>query len=240
MKPISVGIFLFLIGFVLMALSFGYPRYTDAEAVRKLNNAEPTGATPAQEIRNYYREIAKYQTPKNRLFDLSTGLMFLALSWAGWLWFCRVRRFADFREIETPKSKQVVFLLANIAWLLLIPAGFVYYARTMIRGDYPWFADSIAIPIFGTTISCLILLVFINLFWNFVLKNAVLPNKLWVRPRGHRTQYWVWLAVICLLMLFPVYSLIDAVKSGDILAVPSYFLGIHLLLCARAIIACKS
>lgn len=100
----------FLAGLVLFALSFQYPRYTDPEAVRKIENMDPGDIAHHEEaIRRFYTERAKYLTPKNRFFDQGLGLMSLALSWGCLTWLCGIGRFKDLPRLTTPNSNAAVY-----------------------------------------------------------------------------------------------------------------------------------
>ena len=78
--------------------------------------------------------------------DLGSGITIASATFILFLISKNIRILRDFKKIKT-LSKAQTFIWANLVWLLLLPGTYWYYMFRGGRGDYPAFADSIAIPL---------------------------------------------------------------------------------------------
>lgn len=73
--------------------------------------------------------------------------------------------------LKTPKRKWTLWLFANVCVLAQVPAAMLYYSRQLNAGAYPLQADSISIPILGTAITILVLIIPLNISWWILLRR---------------------------------------------------------------------
>ena len=78
-------------------------------------------------------------------------------------------------EITTPKHRVVLWVAANLSLVALVPAAVMYFSRELKAGAYPVDADSIGIPIMGTLMSVLGLLLPVNIACWLLLRRY--PGK---------------------------------------------------------------
>jgi hypothetical protein len=62
----------------------------------------------------------------------------------------------------TPKRRAVLWSLANISLMSVVPAAVIYFSRELNAGAYPVDADSISIPIIGIAMRVAILVIPLN------------------------------------------------------------------------------
>ena len=71
-----------------------------------------------------------------RIENIGMGLASFALTLLFFVKKNKITRYSEFLLIKTPDRKRDYFIIANLAWFFLIPAGFVYYYLRVWRGDY--------------------------------------------------------------------------------------------------------
>src|SRR5438046_1374179 len=84
--------------------------------------------------------------------------------------------------LTTPKHRAVLWLLANVSWIPVVPAAVLYFSRQQAQGAYPVDADSIVIPIAGIAMWVVTLIVPLNLVWFFLLRRY--PGRVSLRASG--------------------------------------------------------
>ena len=174
MTPRLIIILTFTIGLVLFFYSVTLPYYKDQTAADELlNNSYNINK------QEYYKRDAELRTSKTTFMDLGAGIAIASGTILFFLLLTKTKTFPDFKNLKT-LNKLTLFVGANLVWLLLIPGTFWYYTFRGGRGDYPPFADSIAIPIFSQIPLLLFLLIPLNIFILFTTINANLPTKLFV------------------------------------------------------------
>ena len=73
--------------------------------------------------------------------------------------------------LTSPKHRAVLWFLANISWIAVVPAAVLYFSRQQAQGAYPVDADSIGLPIAGIAMWVVILILPLNLVWFFLLRQ---------------------------------------------------------------------
>jgi hypothetical protein len=73
--------------------------------------------------------------------------------------------------LATPKSRAILWLVANVPWIAIAPAAALYFYRQLQRGAYPMEADSIGLPIVGIAMWGLVLLLPLNFIWWLLLRR---------------------------------------------------------------------
>lgn len=84
--------------------------------------------------------------------------------------------------LTSPKHSTVLWLLANVSWIAVVPAAVLYFSRQQAQGAYPVDADSIGIPIAGIAMLVVTLILPLNLLWFFLLRHY--PGRVSLRASG--------------------------------------------------------
>ncbi len=156
-----------------------FPVYTDMNGPNDLGSIYDDIPDESR-TQKWFEELAKIETPHKRCTDLGRGLMALAAG-LGFAW-----RLAWKYERKSLDGKWVYLQRAWFGlWLLRVPLIVIYYVLRANRHDYPWWADTIAIPIFS---DWLFLAVGWAISWVLLcglLAGYSLPEKIrWRRPVG--------------------------------------------------------
>ena len=106
----------------------------------------------------YFDAVGNLKTRRNEWMDLGMGIASLSVTGLLFSLFFRIRRLRDFSGLRSPRRKWVFFAAANIALCALLPSTILRVGISADRGDYPWFADSLAIPILGCIFAIIFLL----------------------------------------------------------------------------------
>ncbi|MDR3272008.1 MAG: hypothetical protein LBT29_00795 [Flavobacteriaceae bacterium] len=209
LKKISYGAL--ISGIVLLFYSLTIPKYSDDNKYQELTDRfyqEPLSKDA------YYQEIAKITTNKTFIMDFGNGIVSFSLICFVFLFISKINKWGDFKNIKT-QNKLGIFIMSNIAWLLMIPGTFLYYYYRGVRGDYPPFADSIGIPILQQITFVLLMLVPLNLFLLVSLKKSKLPTCLFVRLSIYKKTHILWEILFDIFLLLNTISLILFIADGD-------------------------
>jgi hypothetical protein len=223
---------LIIAGITLRSISAVFPEYSDphwSEPV--LEASERVGADYDSLTTMWYARKAEAETPRRRLMDVGAGVAALGASVALLFAARRVRSWRDVFGLDSPSSRTGFVALAALVWLSFIPAEWLWLDYTLRRGDYPWWADSIGIPmsqtqVFGLWGAPIIVIGAVLAVW-----GATLPVKLSARPIFGRSYL-----VAPLLIIMSILSL-DVLVSGvfaDPFIVPPALFTLYLLLSGRA------
>ena len=165
--------------------------------------------------------------------DLGGGLAVASATLLAFLIGTKTKTFSDFGKLKTIKES-TVFSWANGMWLLLLPGTIWYYTFRLGRGDYAPFSDTIAIPITAQFVSCLVLLVPLNLFLLLTIRRANLPAKLLVRASSYTWKPVFWELLFGVLLLLNLLLFGSFVLDGDHVSVLVNLFFTYLLLSLRA------
>jgi hypothetical protein len=196
------------IGAGLYLYGQSFPVYTDMngpnELARVLDDAPEESRT-----QKWYEELAKIETPHKRCTDLGRGLMALAVG-LGLAW-----RLTWKYERKRPDEKWAYLRLVWFGlWLLRMPLIVTYYVLRANRHDYPWWADTIAIPIFSGWISMIVGHEVSGLILRRGLRGNVLPGRIpWRFPPGswRSTRF----ALVALWLVVLLGLVFEGVMDGD-------------------------
>ena len=234
--PRIICYILLLIGLAFYGYSTRLDYYTDTKAKEKLDSEASSNldfATDNQWKNHYYTEVDKLITNKLFFEDFGSGLAIASATVLLFLFWKRVKSFSDFISIRSLTRKQI-FIFSNLIWLIMFPATYWYYMYRAERGDYPWFADTVIIPIMSQTIVYILAFIPLNIFiWLTSIDNH-LPTTIFIRPNTYNGReivkeiFWsIWL----LLNLFFMYGF---VLEGDHLSIPVNLFFTFVLLNLRA------
>ena len=234
--PRIICYFLLLIGLAFYGHSTRLDYYIDTKAKERLDSEASSnlGLVKDKQWKNqYYIEVGKLKTNKLFFEDFGSGLAITSATVLLFLFWKKIKLFSDFKSIRTLTRKQI-FIFSNLAWLFKFPATYWYYMYRGERGDYPWFADTVIIPIMSQTIAYLIAFIPLNIFiWLTSIDNH-LPTTIFIRPFTYdnieisKEIFWgIWI----LLNLFFAYGF---VLEGDHLSIPINLFFTFVLLSLRA------
>ena len=229
-RPRWVFLCLLIIGVVTVSYSCFLPPYVDAEEKERLE-LDCFDGKITKDV--YYAEVEKLTTPKNKLMDAGSGVVVFSVLMLAFLFASKTTTWNDFLKLST-KKKPFYFIASNLALLLLIPGTFWYYSYRGSRGDYPMFADSIAIPIFEEIGAVIILLRPLNLFLLLALSKSQLPSRLLYWPKRHHARSVVWEVVFGLCLLFDLAFLVESVVDGAHVSVAVNLCFVYIILSMRA------
>ncbi|RYE24372.1 MAG: hypothetical protein EOP45_05880 [Sphingobacteriaceae bacterium] len=225
-----------VVGLCLYGYSTQLDYYTNPEAKEKLDSEAGSNLDLVQDKQwkqHYYAETDKLKTEKLFFEDLGSGLAIASATVLLFLLLKRVSSFTDLLLLQTMTRRQVL-IFSNLIWLVMFPATWWYYTYRAERGDYPWFADTVIIPIMEQTLTYLIAFIPLNLFIWLTSIDSRLPTYVFIKPNSYdgreimKEIFWsLWL----LLNLLLLYGFI---KDGDHLAIPVNLFFTFVLLNLRA------
>jgi hypothetical protein len=227
---------LLLVGLAFYCYSTRLDYYTDTKAKEKLDgeaSSNPGLVVDAQWKDHYYTEVENLKTNKLFYEDFGSGLGIVSLTVLLFLFRKRIKSFSDFKSVRSLTRKQI-FIFSNLIWLIMFPSTYWYYMYRGARGDYPWFADTVIIPIMSQIEFFFIAFIPLNIFIWLASINNHLPTNIFIRPSVYNSReiakeiFWsFWL----LLNLFFTYNF---VLEGDHLSIPVNLFFTFVLLTLRA------
>ncbi len=167
-RTITLGTLIIGLGLFLYSLTIPY--YKDKKSADKL-------LTESYNIdkKDYYKKEAELRTNKTKIMDFGAGLSIASGTILLFLIAFKLKETSDMKKVRT-MNKILVFVTANLVWLLLIPGTYWYYTFRGGRGDYPPFADSIGIPLATEIPICFMLMIPLNIFLLLTTYKAKLPT----------------------------------------------------------------
>jgi hypothetical protein len=143
-------------GVVLVAIGTAVPAYKDPKAAQLIfSGAECEVGVPNRNENLHcdsvvwQRSMESLRTSKWLIVDVGMGFLASALSFALFGAYCRRAGIKSWTDLRTPKSSATIVVLAGISWFAQIPAYLILIVVELaFRDCCPWWADSVAIPIF--------------------------------------------------------------------------------------------
>ena len=223
-----ITILTFIIGVGILSYSLTLSYYKDQEAADNLlNNAYNI------DKQEYYKKEAEIRTSKTTFMDLGTGIGIASLTILIFLILTKSNNFSDLKNIMT-LNKLAIFISANLVWLLLLPGTFWYYTFRGGRGDYPPFADSIAIPLMTQIPFLLFMLIPLNLFLFLTTIKTNLPAQLFAKVKNYSRSTILWEFFLGFWFLVNLFCFVLFVVDGDHFSIPVNLFFTYLLLSLRA------
>jgi len=229
MKIIAIPALVLLSGVVLMVFNAGAPRMLKPDWQLAVGEGDSAA---------YYREFDRNENPRARRFDLGVGLASAGGSLIALLAMTRSWSVQRARALQTPRRRWLVVLFSNITWLYYMWAASRHLVVQAARGEFPPWADSIAIPLMGLQILLLSGLVAVNVGLVICLHGVRLPEAMWARPRSARA--WVLNGGSVIALLLSACVCYDAVRFGDAFTPPAAVAIGYLLLVVRAAVSAPS
>ena len=226
-----------ILGIVLTIYSHTMPMYTNKAEKYELDRqaGEHIGENDWAEFKEeYFEQVGTLRTHRHIIMDFGFGVTSFSLSALLFFLIFRIRQFKDLLHIRTPKKKMWIFVIGNLAWLALLPGIAFYFFYRLERGDYPWFADSIAIPVVTGAGVIIILLPFINVFFGLFASQGTYPAKIFVKYATISFSSVFFEILFLLLGTLNIIILLGFVLSGDVIGIPVAVVYLYLLLSLRA------
>jgi hypothetical protein len=236
---VYIALLFFVIGAISLAAGSFMPAYTDPAAAERIFSGVECELGVPNKAKNsrcdsevWHRSMDSLRTTKWRLVDVGGGLLTSAFSI---FVFAKWNGGRSWNEMTTPKRSVTIVGLAALVWLIQIPAFMAFYAAEVsLRDCCPWWADTIAIPIFQTDAVVLMLFVPYMAVWLMFVGGGRLPAPLFRNIAGRPYVNILWSVAAVLLCVPIVLYLINAIVDGPIVMVPFLWLALWLGLCARA------
>jgi len=230
-------LFLVALGALLISFGVSMPAYTDPNWQRRFDEVDFATVKDFDSLTSgWYAAKVEVETPRNRLLDLGMGFIAFGVGLGLLFALTHVCSFGDLGSLRSPTSRYGFLALSALVWLSFIPAEWYWLGYTLSRGDYPFWADSIGIPMyavqtFGQTGLPVVL------FGALVtLRGTTLPVKLWSRPILGRSYFVN--SVLIIASILALLVLLSGVISQPFL-VPSALFTLYLLLSGRAAAAVR-
>ncbi len=225
LKKSILLIWLFWLGCVLYSLTLPY--YTDPKAVSN----SITEINPNKDL--YYKMVEQYKTNKLDLMDFGSWLAIASVTILLFMIVMQIKNISDWKKLNTC-SKKIVFVIANIAGLMMIPGTIWYYWFRLIRWDYPPFADTIIIPVLNEIPIYLIFLIPMNIFMIIATMRAHLPTLFFISNSLNTIKIWILKIIFGIILLINLLSLFTAIIDGDHFQVPFNLAFAYVILVLRA------
>lgn len=221
-----LAVVIFFLGVGLLGYAFTLPYYSnqtavdDAEAkyIIKAFGNKLTAEDEQAAKKTYHDAEEKYRTAKRSLLDAGSGLAISGLVFLLFLFIKKAENTADVKNLQS-FTKIKIFIYANIAGLLSFPGTVWYYTYRQMRGDFPAFADSIAIPIMYQSTGQIAVIAALNIFLVLTLWKAQLPTRVFVKAQTYSLRPILWEVFFALALLLSLFSVISAISDGDHVAV---------------------
>lgn len=168
---------LLLVGATLIGYAYSLPRYKDEALFMERYMALSDGQSS-----EYWQLRDEWLTPKFELQDYGGTLVALS---AGVLLVSR----KGWRQLRSPRSRVTLFGLAFAAPLLTIFAYVFDLLQGFARGEFPHWADSIAIPLMGVPNLFLIFLAWSGV--HLVFLRRTYRNELLTRALSLQANWWL-------------------------------------------------
>lgn len=183
----KIAVVLFLAGVSLFVYSLTLLPYTDRELFMERYNNIPMGQSE-----EYWKLRGEMLTPKYQLQDYGITLMVAAV-----IAFIITR--GERVRIESPKSRARLLAL-GIFLPFITGVGNAYdLFQLLFRGENPWWADSIGIPLMGIPVLVVLLLIWSMVHLVFIKGHNRMPAAITKASAGTS----VWLIIVMVLTAIP-------------------------------------
>lgn len=180
---------LLLTGIALLSYAYVLPPYTDVALFNERYLALPPGDTPEYELL-----WAHMQTPKFSYQDYSGTLITAAIA------IFLVVRHGGWRNVQSPRSWAALFGIAFVLPFLSTTAYVFNVALGYERGEYPYWADSMGIPVMTAVPLFCILFIWAGLHLLFIERRTYQPAPL-RQVFSCKANWWLLLVATLTLLL---------------------------------------
>lgn len=223
MKLVVIPVLMTLTGLILVALYIDAPRMTDENW---------QASVPHGDSDRYFSEFERNLSPESRRFDAGLGLASFGASILVLLAAMKIWTLARLRTLQTPRLRWPIVVAANAVWIYYIWATSQFLMVQFRRDEFPWWADSMGIPLAEISVFGIVGGLLMNVGLALCLYGAKLPASMWARPRTARA--WALNAGVAFALLMCAWVGADAVMLGDAYTPPAVVAVVALLLVGRA------
>jgi hypothetical protein len=220
---ITLGV-VFGLGVLLFVLYHSSPRFTYTRFWSDV---------PYLDSGAFFEARDRYRTREGQLADAGAGAAALAASLTLCLFLPGVGRGnGGLWHVTTPGSPIAIVILANLTFLGFLGADCGYLLRDFERGEFPPWADSIGIPLFGLLAMGALGVPAITVGLLTCLWRSKLPVPLTIAPPG----WWPWLVTVLIAPFVALWlvSLVGSVLGGCAFRIPFEVGSVYWLLVGRA------
>ncbi|HJT31078.1 MAG TPA: hypothetical protein VJ783_03350 [Pirellulales bacterium] len=136
-----------LVGIGLVFYSSTMPYYTDRAAPHRL--ADELQDVPREvRFRQWYARLPAYETSRKKLSDCGRGCLAASVGL-----LCAILVWHYYHLWRALRTWPALLALWIGLWMIRVPLENWYYEVRAARHDYPWWGDSMAIPLAGSLIA---------------------------------------------------------------------------------------
>jgi hypothetical protein len=228
----ALPIFIVLLGLTLVQIGSSYPQYTNPAAVEKLRMMPPEAFDDM--AFKFQDELAKYEKPHRPLINAGSGCISLGLSLGAFLAIFGIRSLSDLGAIKTPGSRFAFMGLVDTTCVCAVLAESYHLDCALRRGDFPYWAEAIIIPIFQMTLAVVILLLLLNFIFGVFSGRTIFPVGLFDYPVTKSVGNITCTIVLVILVIASMYDIYDSIATGAFLMVPVALTIMYLVVSARS------
>jgi hypothetical protein len=207
-------ILLALVGVVMIATTHDSPRYRAGWTPGSLG-AEPVGDSKAASQR-YYAAQAENRTRASRVGDVGYGLAAFAMTALALLFASGLGGLRSFATFRSPSRRRTLWAWALGGWCFIILASVRWLEYTAVRGDFPWWADTIVIGYVELMFQGVLGAVAIMAILTVSLRRVELPARVGdLAPTTGR--FWIATAIAGTLIVLLFIGAYSAMVSGSAL-----------------------
>ncbi len=194
---LAVALSMILLGLGAFGYSLSMEAYKN-EALYEMRymeiQSESTPENSTSDATKKFHELrAEHLTPKHKIQDYSMSIAILGA-------VASVLVLLGGREITAFKKKRNILFLGILAPILTSMATYADLALDYTRGEFPWWADSLAIPIATEIPLFSVLLIWALSHALFLRGNYVPGQKIW-RLEVAKSNYWLMATTIFSIVL---------------------------------------
>lgn len=222
----------------LVRQSLAMPQWTDEEKAQEVMTWDPPQEMSGPAFDAYYQRwsdaLKAVRTQKWLYKDAGAAMIAFAVMLAAALLLFGIRTVEDVRRLQTPRRRWEIWLLASVGWLGYMASAVVALFQGFDRSEFPPWADSLLVPIFGIAAVAAIGWVILSLVTWLVLRHAALPAGLWVWRKDLPMHTGLSAVFAGTSLLIALELLRETYLYGHWSAVPPLMIWAYATLCLRA------
>jgi hypothetical protein len=228
--------YIIAISAIVLMYSLSMPTYTNDTYKQALDDRgmKAMANNQFEQFKDYYyHRLDEIRTSKPQIMDISFGILVASVTLYCFMLSTRIRKYHSFKYVTTFKKGDLL-LVSNLMWLLLIPGVYWHYLFRSGRGDYPWFADDISIPLGSKLPYLFVGWVLLNIFILVFSYKSKFPAHLFGKRPPVFKQGIFWNAFFGTLIVLNTIFLGWLINDGDQVSIIVNLYLTHLLLSLRA------
>jgi hypothetical protein len=214
------------VGSLFVTHSMMVPEWTDkSRAMETISWPPPDAGQDRAYDERWHTTMDSLRTAKWPQFDAGSGLVALGFSLAATIYLLGIRKLSDMKHLKTPRHGWAIYAIAILAWGSFWGQSIIWLYQDYRRWQFPTWADSLAIPLYGITSAALLGWFLLTLLLClFVLRRAELPADLWIWRKGAYIKNWGSVLLTALSLIVPGRMMYAAFRDGPYAAIPAALL----------------